>query len=753
MLRVELLNEIKGQLIIETADPIGLNDMPLNIKRDAENEGVTYEVTLDFEFIEEGLIYVSDAFETCGGPDAEVFINIYELNPNTYRWEIFTTGQIDFKKYDLSEDKVVVNIEQTGFQRRTLSLLEVDVDLETTVSQNGTTLPPNTGVHNDVLYHSKAIMKGYDAGPTDDTEFQQIDVVGEGYPQCLTPGGCVRGIDVTTYGQVDLGNSILNELVEGSIFNIPYGYSTEGVFPFYEAKESGVIPDFAIRLTLKHSVEGLVTGGDIDFCGGSVTNVPNKEVKAWFRHTDKDNNVITETSFGTWTSNTGCGGAGAIGNFETKDYSDTDVTVNLGDKFYVYFTWRLFGNYEQNFNGGSGRVDFTFKVQADTTNTFVRFSQKTVFTDTTVRTIMIYEAIERCCQYYTNQRDCFRSELLGRTDIMGPGGSPLYAQDGQYGLMGITNGHFLRARADGKKIISSLRDLLDFVNSIACIGFGFETVNGVQVLRLEKREYFYRKNTRILRLNGVANVHKKIDTKRLYNQIEYGHAGKLDIGQVNAIDEFLTLRRQIIPVIQTKNQLKIASTMRVSGYQIEFQRRLAGSTKDSKLDDENFAVVLVRDGLTFKTKKNEGYTSITGVFDPQSGYNYDISPARNYENWLPFIATSLIRSFDKTTRFTYGEVNYTATTQKVGEASPVAENGDRNLSMVQPIVDYMNYTFTHPLTRDELQLIRNNPYGYIEFTDLWGEVMQGFISAKGIEYNKEDGTADFDLVMVNRKVL
>jgi hypothetical protein len=749
MLRVELWNDIKGQLIIETADPIGLNDMPLNIKRDAENEGVTYEVTLDFEFIEEGRMYVADAFETCGGPDAEVTVKVYELNPNTYKWTVFTEGQIDFKKYDLSEDRVVVNIEQTGFQRRTLNLLEVDVNLETTVSQNGTTLPANPGVYNDVLYHSKAILKEYDAKPTDSTEYQQIDVLGEGYPQCLTPGGCVRSFDQTAYGQVDFGEASANEL-EG-VFQTPYGYSTDGVFPVYQAVEAGLM-DLDIQLRLKHSVEALLTGGDIDFCGSGTSDIGQKEVFAWFRHTDSEDVIITETDFGQWTSNVGCGDSGKIGNFETKIYANPTLNINVGDKLYVYFTFRISGNYEQNFNGSAGRVDYTLKVQADPDQTWLRMTQTTQTADSTVKTILLYEAMERCCQYYTNQVDCFRSTLIGRTDII-RNGVQLYPQDGQYGLIGITNGHFLRALAEGKTIISSLRDLLDFINSVACVGFGFETVDGVQVLRLEKREYFYRKNLKILSLSSVADIHKKIDTKRLYNQIEYGYAGKLDIGQVNAIDEFNTLRRQIIPVIQTKNQLKIASTMRVSGYQIEFQRRLAGKTVDSKLDDENFAVVLVRDGSTFKTKKNEGYSFITGVYDFPSGYNYDISPARNYENWLPFVASSLIRSFDKTTKFTYGEVNYTAATQKTTEATLLPENGDRDLSMVEPFVDYMNYSFTHPLTREELQLIRLNPYGYIEFTDLLGTVMQGFISAKGIEYNKEEGTADFDLIRVYRKVL
>lgn len=750
MLRVVLWNALKGHLVIETADPIGLNDMPLNIKRDAENEGITYDISLDFQFIEEGRLYIMDAFETCGGPDAEVRIEVWERNPNTYRWSIFTMGQVDYKNYDLSEDRAIINIEQTNFQRRTLNLLEVDVDLATTKSQDGTTLPANTGIHDDVTYHSKAILKTYDAKAEADGPYQQLNVLGENFPTCLTPGGCTRHFEQTAYGQVTFGKEKIAELEE--INRTGYGYSRDGVFPIYTAAEEGTL-DLNVSLALKHSVVAFETGGGFEFCD-PVTHLPNKRVLAWYRHTDADDNVLDEYSFGQWTSNDGCGPAGAVGEFETKTHTQNDIAISIGDKVYVYFTWELYGDYSQPFGGFGGRMDFGFTVEADPDNTFINMTQSTIAAATQVKTCMIYEAIERCCMFYTNQVDCFRSDLLGRTDILGQDGNPLYAQDGKYALIGITNGNYLRQRLEDKKLISNLRDLLDFVNSVACIGFGFETIGSKQVLRLEKREYFYQKNLKILTLPGVADIHKKIDIKRLYNQIEYGYAGKLDIGQVNAIDEFNTIRRQIIPVIQTKNQLKVATKMRTSGYQIEFQRRLVASTKDSQLDDENFAVVLLRDGLTYKTKKNEGYAEIIGVYDAPTGYNYDISPARNYENWLPFVASSLVRSFDKTTKFTYGEVNYTAATRKTGEPSLIAENGDRDLSMVEPIVDYMNYSFNNvPITREELQLIRNNPRGYIEVIDLFGESIDGFISPKGIEYNKEDGTADFDLIKVYRKVM
>jgi hypothetical protein len=746
MLRVQLINEILGPLLIETADPIGINDVVFIIKRSDDFEGVIFEVDLDFEFIEQGLVYIATAFETAGGPDAEVFMNIYEYNPNTYKWELFRAGQISFTKYELTDTRVIVNADQTGFQRRTMNLMDTDVNMETLVSQNGNALPANTGIFADVTYHSKAILKELNASPPDDTEYLQTDVLGEGYPQCITPGGCVRGFNQTAYGQVDFSKAVISELQ--GVFQTPWGYSSDGAFPIYQAIEAGTMR-LDVSLRLKHTVIPFRTGGSIEFCGGAALDIPNKHVRAWFRHTDADDVIKDEYSFGEWMSNLGCGADGAVGEFETLTYSDYDLVIDIGDKLYIYFTWELVGNYEQENGAFAGRIDYGFTVQADLENTFIRMVQKTVAPVTQVKTVMIYEAIERCVQFYSDQIDCFRSTLLGRTDILGPDGLPLYEQDGDYSLIGITSGNNLRGR--DKPVLENLQALLEFVNSIACIGFGFKIIDGKQYFVLERRAQFYDVNNKVLSLKNVPDVKVKIDTKRLYNLFQFGYEGKLDIGSVNAIDEINTPRSYRIPVVNTKSKLIASTKMRTSGYQIEFQRRLISSTEESKLDDETFSVVLLRDGDTFKTKKNEGYAEITGVFDPGSVYNIDITPRRNMENWLPFIASSLIRSFSKVITFSSGEVNYTASTRKVGELEPMFENGPVDLTNIIPITDYMTLSFSVPVTRDELALLRLNPEGYVEITDEYGKIGEGFISAKGIQYNKEDETADFDLMKKYRK--
>jgi hypothetical protein len=744
MLRIQLISNTIGSIVIEKNSPVGINELTQTVKRSKE-AGVIFEVILDLEFIKAGRRFIKRAYEETGRIDAEVFVNIYERDYNAKKWRLWAEGRINFNKYELEEDRVTVNIEQVGFQRRVLNLFETDVDLETTESENGTAIPSIEMLTPE--YHSKTILKSYSATPTDvDPEdpftvtYQQLNVLGEDYPTCATPGGCTRGFDQTAYGQVDTGKIIFDEIPE--TFTLPWGFSQDPNRPsIITFSEAGTIKELEVSLRLKHSIASARSGGDIDFCGDS--DIGFKEVKAWFLHKRLNGDIVTSTSFGTWSSNVGCGAAGAVGEFETKIYTATDVDIQIGDQIFVYYTFRVYGDYTQSLLGAAGRIDYHLSVQAEKAETYIRVRQETTFAPTQNKTVFLHDAIEKCCQFITNQVDCFRSDLLGRTERG-------YDVDGEYGLLGYTSGNWLRGRSD-KKLFTNLKELIDFINSIACVGFGFEYVDGKYILRVEKISYFYNKNTKILSLSGVAKIKKKLLPKNYYNSIEYGYAEKLDVSIANAIDEFNTLRRSIIPITNTKNILKVATKVITGGYPIEVQRRLSISTEDGKQDDKNFGVILTRNLSIFVTKKDEGYETITGVTDPSSGYNYDISPARNLRNWFQVVASSLVGISNKVLKFSFGEVNYVMTSKKTAESFIVAEDGNVDLSNVEPIWENEAYEFSHPLSRDEFMILKNSPYGYIEFTDRFGEKFEGFINdERGVDHDPNKGVAEFDLLRVHR---
>jgi hypothetical protein len=158
-LRFQLLNANMTPLILEVADPIDINSLSQKVKRSDDNEGVIYEVVVDVEFIKDGRAFIKQAYELYGGIDAQVQVNIYERNPDLHKWELYFTGQIDYTDYELSEDKATVTIEQTGFQRRVLNLMDHDVDLQSTLSSGGVTLPSNPLIVAPL--HSKTIRRQF----------------------------------------------------------------------------------------------------------------------------------------------------------------------------------------------------------------------------------------------------------------------------------------------------------------------------------------------------------------------------------------------------------------------------------------------------------------------------------------------------------------------------------------------------------------------------------------------------------------
>jgi len=232
----------------------------------------------------------------------------------------------------------------------------------------------------------------------------------------------------------------------------------------------------------------------------------------------------------------------------------------------------------------------------------------------------------------------------------------------------------------------------------------------------------------------------------LYKQVIYGYSTKLDLKQVNGIDDFNTIRRINTPLANAIKPLDISTKVRANGSEIEYLRRIIGLTEDSNMDASNFVIVLVRDGGDYVSKKAEGYSSITGVYDFATGYNYDISPARMLQNWMAYLSTQVIYSKSKTMVGVSGEGNYAASTTKTGETA-LFENGDVDLSLENPLFDQFVYQLAEvPLTRSQVDLIKATPFGYLAFKDKDGVTRVGFVDDNGIEHDSNKGQASISLL-------
>lgn len=768
-LRFHLYNDRLGALEASRPDPIGINDISQSVKRSEEHEGIVFEIVFNVQFLEEARDFIKACYENDGGIDAVIHASVYDMNPNSREWEHFGTGRAGLQVLEIGEEVIIITIDKVGVEHRVLNQMTLPVNMEGFKSENGSDLLPV--VHYPVLYHSKVIFKelrleaaeNIIEDPERGVEYMQAGVNATFIPKKIFYSDHSEPIDKLSIGGLGLDVARVDELknnypqphgyadlptqfghpstVQGysSILNLSNSITLRS--PVYLATEVG-LADVNVKLTYRHKVVADIEGGDLDIFGDN--NLGVVEIWAWYEHRDAGLNLKALEKIGEFS------GERIVGSiydapWKTISFNKKAVPVVIGDKFYVYETVRIWGTYNKPDKGTDTTLSHTIYIQPNPKESFISFASTTEFLRTRHNTVLIFEAVKRCLQYYTNIDDCFYSELLGRVDLG-------YEVDGEASLIGFTNGSKLRNLT--KPIILVLKELLNFINARYCIGYGFKVIDDKLKFVVEKREQFYDKGLRILSLGPVV-PRRKVNPKYFWHLIKYGYTGKLDIGQVNAIDEFNSERVSGMPVINSINELILTTGYRASGNQVEYQRRLQGATVDSNLDDDIFVLSLIRDGLGYKTKSTEGYdlTKFDNIRGFESQYNYDLTPKRFLEAWKNVLASNCIRSKSNLVRFGSGTVNYELVSKRLDEAAHVRENEDLELVGIEPLYDTEDYTFNFQLTRDEWKIIKANPYGYIEFYDHYGNIYEGFINNEGIEYDSVKKIGAFSLRRVNRIII
>lgn len=718
-----VLTSRNAEPLTVSVDPIGLNEFEIELKRSDKNDAVFFEFTIALDFVKDAKAYLENEFEI-DGPDAEVFATFYVDNPNIYRPEVFFSGQVDLTDNELKELSIRCNVEKTSFERKFLNQLEIDVDLETPLSQGGLSLPATNTLNQ--LYHAKSILKRLDVSPTDENEFSQPSALTFNFgPVEIGPG--IRPRDVTVFGQIDTGSNEARELDEN--FTYFWGFGDDRPGEHLRATEGGT-GDLDISLRLKHSVIATQTGASQDIDAEPRTSglLGFVEIKAIYEHLSVDDQVKDVQEFGEWTTTTLYDGDNYLGDFETKTLNIPNITVEVGDKIFAYYSVRVFADYElagQGPGGGDRQIVHEMRVEADLNNTWVRLNLKTEVPASTSKSIFVYEAFEKLCQYITDQQDCFRSEFFGRTDT-----SFAYAEDGAGALNIITNGRALR-NLDTQQIFATFEDLFESMNAIYCLSWGFETLdNGTRIVRIEPKSYFRDKTTTVLNLGRGSETVKVSLASLYYSQVEIGYPTIENINQINGIDEFNTIRRYRSGIVNSDKKLTIQSVYRTSGFEIESQRRLRGSTEESRLDEENFITAVLRSGSSptgIITEQATEFDFVNNVFDFETSYNLRLAPGYMIQNWKEILGSTVIRSADKSFKFTYGEGNYEMESQLTG-GETIVENGDVDTSDTEPFYYNEDWRTQVPLTFNEFTILLAQPYGLFRFTD-WGRANSGFLQS------------------------
>lgn len=148
-------------------------------------------------------------------------------------------------------------------------------------------------------------------------------------------------------------------------------------------------------------------------------------------------------------------------------------------------------------------------------------------------------------------------------------------------------------------------------------------------------------------------------------------------------------------------------------------------------------------------------TSPANIIDPNTLYNYRISPIRNAMRWINRVFESYKQfGVDCKILFTDGDGNYFAEgemtkTDCKPEAGVIAENQTIDVSAfddsdrAKPFLSPERIVYDYPMTSQEFKTVSANPYGLIHFEN---ECENGDGWIDSIKYRPEEGKATFNLI-------
>jgi hypothetical protein len=671
--------------------------------------GMFYEFTTKLSFIKLGKKIIQDLRELYG-PETEILLKIEKKDARTHRFNTDYEGRLNLYSYRNKTVEVSVNVEQTGFTQKVKNGNDIKVNVEATETQDGGVMPAAPMI--TLPLHSKALIK---------EELLIID--GEGATRTLYGGS--NAVYGDKYFQVSY-TSVKSEI---------------DVSEIYPDGESSLIPEDNEKYNLKLDKFNV---GDTTFqfdykvkIRARTTGVVGSDaIEAYFYVIHKRGgsiiNTITEVlvpltvfPFGTWFDS----------GFITFTVNYTAATLE-SDEIYYYFKVRHI----------NGQPDTEQEVIFDlTAENKVSTSVVSLTAPSDCQAMMIHEAMQRTVHSLTGKSNSFYSEHFGRTDLG-------YDEDGAGSLRAITSVN--KIRGIDKPLKCTLSGLINTAWALDAIGVGIEKVNGAERIRVEPLSFWYQAKP-MMRLDYVLDIEKGEVAELYCNQAE-GGIDKWGNEQIANLDEPNSKKEWTFPISQIKQKLDLKSPYITGAYTIEFARReRAQPTKDTKADEENVIIRVLRDGDDFVPEKDEAFSSVTGIISPETSYNLQDSPARCFRRHGRLLRSFLNYQQDLSIKFQAGEANNNMVSQLTTEATPITESADIPIAdLERPIFLAETYQFRAKLTYDQLLALNEtdsdadeNVLGYIEFSKTARDHKRGYVL--GAQLGADSNEVIFELLKAN----
>lgn len=440
-------------------------------------------------------------------------------------------------------------------------------------------------------------------------------------------------------------------------------------------------------------------------------------------------------------------------------FADSNFTLNNGDQLFMFMS--IFERKDGTMIDAALNDEAkAFRINLEA-GAYFNLSNLSYVPPSKSKVYAINEVISRIAESITNGNLRAYSSYFGRID------SQPYSHsiDGCGSLEVITDGIRIRGqenRIPGKPSVFavSLQDVFEGLNPIHNIGMGIEPDTlrpGYNRLRVERWSYFYSDEV-VFSCDGVNELTIDAEQREVFSSFQFGY-NEWEAEQYTGLDEFLTKRSYRTTLSSVSNDYVQLSKFIASGYALEITRRIGeNNSKDWRYDKKTFIVCCKRDEDGDMVVELGNVISPQNIIDPDTLYNYRISPLRNALRWVQRVfETYRVINDGAKLIFTDGDANYFASGEMDSEsckleAGVILENQTIDINVFADSADAVPFlraervNFKYPMNSSDYKHLLSNPYGLIAYTT---DCEDGFGWIDKIRYKPEEGIASFTLIPKN----
>lgn len=682
-----------GGFSFEINEPLGWYDDKKSYERHKDYHGVFSELSSDLTFIDDGALFIKSVYEQYD-INAEITLERKSRHPLTDRWQRDYIGVLDLSEYVYDNGKVTVKFNSSGLLTLIKARQNEKVEIERLDTLDGVVLPE--------LETSNLYLDGRRIFLVSQMGVQESEQFNEDYRYILN--NTKVALLSFIINQSDEQFHAQLEQTSNSTYFSPFTIIDEGVgttnMMFYA--DSSQDKTLICRLQLKMVLECLTGFSDIDY-----------------------NLCIYKYENGTLYENPTLVHSFQSGTFGKDDpiTFDIDSTINVD----------LLENESLSVMLEMNLMPIIFvQLQSTTEQFFLTVSNDSYQEPSYTKVVSNYNLADRLVK------------IIGGTGIK----SDLLT-NGDVSKLAFAHGHWIRNFQSSnlyKKFTTSLKDYLESLDVLGCVGIGIETIGQTEYLKIEGRDYFYQKFVGI-NLGKVTNIKRSVAKEKYFSSITVGYEKpSQSYDEAMGLDEYNTKISLTTCITRFESKLDLLSKYRADSYGIEFARRKQVTdypTDDTAYDSEIFAIDTEVNGANLIVSKWADDLDIipTGVFSPETAFNLMYTPIRLLLKHGKYIKQGFMRYLDQYIRYSSSVGNSGLKTTK--DSIEVSENGN----ILNSSLDFARYgtqwiELKADITQEINEMINGNTagvpnvYGLVEFENEFGKIERGYL----FEYKQNDGT-------------